>query len=66
MHLYDFYHRDLRRKNICFIKTNLLYIKIFNKKNPTYGYIFSLIDYGCVISNKLTYRMDIFTPLKIC
>jgi serine/threonine protein kinase len=44
MHLNDFYHKDLRRENICFVKTNLLYIKIFNKKKNSYTWIYIFIN----------------------
>ena len=52
MHVNYFYHNDISKKNICYKKTNLEYIKIFNYKVPTYGYIFSLIDFEMVSSSK--------------
>ncbi len=41
-----YYHNDIHWKNIAYVKTNKKYIKLFNKNVPTYGYIFSVIDYG--------------------
>ena len=52
MHTNDFVHRDLTSKNICYKKTKTKNIKILGLSIPTYGYIFSLIDYGGVGSLK--------------
>lgn len=41
-----FYHQDIHLGNITFTKTNKKFIKIFGFDIPTYGYLFSLIDYG--------------------
>jgi serine/threonine protein kinase len=42
----NFYHQDIHLGNIGYTKTNKKTIKIFGFDIPTYGYIFSLIDYG--------------------
>jgi len=47
MHSNDFYHDDIHEANICFIKTNIKNLNI-----PTYGYIFTIIDYEGVHSYK--------------
>jgi len=45
LHSNNILHNDPNIKNICYIKTNIKNIKIFNLLVPTYGYIYSLIDY---------------------
>ena len=55
MHINDFFHNDISLKNICYKKTELPYIKIFNFKIPTYGYIYSLIDFTSVTSINFKY-----------
>ena len=62
MYSNNFYHADIRRQNICFIKTNLTHIKIFKYKIPTFGYIFSLIDYGHV--RNVNFNYDSETKIK--
>ena len=52
MHKNDYTHGDLHSQNICYKKTKIKTIKILGLSIPTYGYIFSLIDYGCVSSLK--------------
>ena len=52
MHTNDFTHNDVHTKNICYKKTKTKNIKILGLSIPTYGYIFSLIDYGLVDSLK--------------
>lgn len=52
MHQNNFYHHDIAKKNICFVKTKQEYIKILKYNIPTFGYIYSLIDYDCVQSTK--------------
>jgi serine/threonine protein kinase len=52
MHTNNYFHRDLHSGNICYKKTSLKTIKIFNLDIPTFGYLFSIIDYGTVISDK--------------
>ena len=47
-----FMHNDLHPGNIMVTETKTKTIKIFNHDIPTYGYIFSIIDYGLVLSNK--------------
>ena len=56
MHINDYYHNDVRRQNICFISTKITHIKILKYQIPTFGYIFSLIDYGNIYSYK--FNMD--------
>ena len=46
MHTNDFTHNDPSTHNIMYKKTKIKYIKILGLSIPTYGYIFSLIDYG--------------------
>lgn len=45
MHSNKFYHTDTRISNFCFIKTNIKYLDILGFNIPTFGYIFSIIDY---------------------
>jgi serine/threonine protein kinase len=52
MHSKDFYHCDIHLENIAYIKTDLKYLDIFNYQIPTFGYIYSLIDYGSITSSK--------------
>jgi len=47
-----FMHNDLHPGNIMATKTSTKTIDILGHKIPTYGYIFSIIDYGLVLSNK--------------
>jgi len=48
-----YFHTDIHTRNVAYIKCNLkTYIEIFGYKVPTYGYIWSLIDYGEVLSEK--------------
>jgi hypothetical protein len=58
MHNNDFYHRDVHWKNLCYIETEEEFIDILNYKIPTHGYIWSIIDYGNVISNKYKLTRD--------
>ncbi len=51
-------HNDIHWKNIAYVKTNKKYIKLFNKNVPTYGYIFSLIDYGENTNKKYVFNKD--------
>jgi hypothetical protein len=44
----NYFHTDIHFENFGYIKTNKIYIKIFNYNIPTYGYIFKIIDYGNV------------------
>jgi tRNA A-37 threonylcarbamoyl transferase component Bud32 len=46
MHQKKIWHGDIHPGNICYNKTDKKFIKVFNENVPTYGYIFSLIDYG--------------------
>lgn len=46
-------HGDIHYQNIMYIKVDEnKMIKIFDKDIPTFGYIFSLIDYGLIINKK--------------
>jgi hypothetical protein len=58
MHTNGFFHRDIHGKNICYKKTSIKTINIFNMKIPTFGYLFSIIDYKSVISNKFNLSED--------
>jgi serine/threonine protein kinase len=40
------YHCDINTDNICYTKTEEPFLDIFGLEIPTYGYIYSLIDYG--------------------
>jgi len=50
MHSNDFYHTDLHWGNIMYKKTNIKSIKILKLNIPTFGYIWSIIDYGDIES----------------
>ena len=67
MHQNGFYHLDIHAENICFVKTKQEYIKIFKYDIPTYGYIFSLIDYDGVqnINFNLNYDEKLYLYDKI-
>jgi serine/threonine protein kinase len=52
MHSNGFYHRDCNANNFMYKKTSLKTIKILGMNIPTFGYLFSLIDYMDVISTK--------------
>ena len=41
-------HTDIHVANICFIKSNLKFIKVLDYKIPIYGYIYQLIDYDSI------------------
>ena len=56
MHINNYIHGDPFSKNICYKKTKLKKIKILDLDIPTYGYIFSLIDYGTIVNYKFTQR----------
>ena len=47
----NYFHTDIHFGNFGYVKTNEIYIKIFNYNIPTYGYIFKIIDYGNVKNN---------------
>ena len=51
-----FYHLDLNNKNIMYKYTKTKYIKIFNYNIPTFGYIWSIIDYGTVVN--INYKLS--------
>lgn len=48
LHENGYRHGDIYAKNIAYEKTNLKHIKVGNLKIPTYGYIWSFIDYGSI------------------
>jgi serine/threonine protein kinase len=52
MHINGFYHCDVHDENIMYTKTSLKTIKIFDLIIPTFGYIYSIIDYEEVASTK--------------
>ena len=56
MHSNYFYHTDIRTTNICYCKTKLTHIKILKYNIPTFGYIWSLIDYGSIWSTNFLYK----------
>ena len=56
IHSNGYYHLDVKSDNIGFVRTSLEYIYILNYKIPTYGYIWSLIDYGNVLSFKFSLK----------
>jgi serine/threonine protein kinase len=56
MHQKKIWHGDIHSQNICYNKTDKKFIKVFNENVPTYGYIYSLIDYGS--SGKLDDNSD--------
>jgi hypothetical protein len=49
---YRYIHGDLHDGNITYTKTDKKTITINNQKVPTFGYIYSIIDYGEVLSDK--------------
>ena len=50
MHKNKFYHKDTNITNLCYKKTSIKYLNILGLNVPTFGYIFSIIDYGDVQS----------------
>lgn len=56
MHSNNFYHTDVQWKNIMYKKTNIKSIKILNFNVPTFGYIWSIIDYGDIESPLFKYQ----------
>jgi serine/threonine protein kinase len=58
MHKHGYTHNDLHPANIGIKKTKRKYIKIFSKKVPTYGYIYSAIDYDVVLHKKYKLNRD--------
>ena len=56
MHSYDFYHADLHWNNIMYSKTNIKSIKILNFNVPTYGYIWTIINYSDIESHRFKYN----------
>jgi len=55
MHSNNFYHTDLHWKNIMYKKTNIKSIKILNFNVPTFGYIWTIIDYELIQSPLFKY-----------
>ncbi len=49
---HKYLHGDFHIGNIGYVETDKKYITIFNKKIPTFGYIYKAIDYGSVIHPK--------------
>ena len=59
MHSNSFIHTDIHNTNILYKKTKLKKIKIFNNIIiPTFGYLYSLIDYEAVFSIKYNLSED--------
>jgi hypothetical protein len=52
MHSNGYYHTDINNDDVAYIKTNIKTLNIFNLQIPTYGYIYSIIGYSSVLSNK--------------
>jgi len=51
MHKNGYYHNDLHNKNIMYKKTKIKTLKILNLNVPTYGYLWSIIDYNSVATS---------------
>ena len=49
MHSHGYIHSDLHPGNIGIVNTTETYITILNKKIPTYGRIYKIIDYGILL-----------------
>ena len=48
-----YFHTDIHTRNVAYVKCKSeSHIKIFEMQVPTYGYIWSLIDYGEILSEK--------------
>ncbi len=58
MHSNDFYHIDVHPFNFCYKKTSLKKIKCLGLSIPTFGYIYSIIDYSDVMSTKFKLSTD--------
>ena len=58
MHSKEFYHCDIHSENIAYVKTDIEYLNIFDYQIPTFGYIYSLIDYGAIRSREFKFRDD--------
>lgn len=58
MRKHGYSHNDLDPRNIAYKKTNEKYINIFNLQIPTFGYIYSLIDYGNIYHKKYRYHFE--------
>lgn len=52
MHTNGYIHSDFHIGNIGVVNTTEKYITIFNKKIPTYGRIYKMIDYGLILNEK--------------
>jgi len=54
MSKHGFYHQDIHYRNICYKKTHIefLYLPEFKLNIPTFGYIYSIIDYDDIYSDK--------------
>jgi hypothetical protein len=58
-----FYHLDIYLENIMYKYTKTKYIKIFNYDIPTFGYIWSIIDYGTVLNVNYKLSSDEYNKL---
>lgn len=52
MKKHNFIHTDLHNKNIAYVKTSKKQIRLNDIDVNTFGYIYSIIDYGCVLHPK--------------
>jgi hypothetical protein len=52
MKKHGYVHRDLHSGNIACSQTNKKTIQLLNKSIPTFGYIYSVIDYGLITHKK--------------
>ena len=58
MHSNGYYHRDVNDYNWCYTKTKLKYINILGLKIPTFGYLYSIIDYSDCYNLKFKLSSD--------
>ena len=61
-----FYHFDLNNKNFLYQKTNKKSIKIFNLNIPTFGFIWSIIDFGKVLHINFKLSDSEYSTLNYC
>jgi hypothetical protein len=61
-----FYHFDINTKNFLYQKTNKKSIKIFNLNIPTFGFIWSIIDFGKVLNINFKLNAFEYSTLNYC